>query len=212
MTDFDSMGKTASQSAGNDNTSLPASPEHNDPVLINDDDVFLKKIFHSSPYTAFDLLFKKYYAVLCNHAIRFVYSKQKAEDIVSEVFVQFWKNKLYFSVSKSYRTYLFTAVRNRCISHLKAELSMKVPDTLEDNQLADRCTPEDILFASELHIRIEKTIKALPPRQQQVFVMSRFEAKTNNMIAGELNLSMKTVEMHISKALAALRKIIPGKT
>jgi RNA polymerase sigma-70 factor (family 1) len=210
MTDFDSMGKLVSPSAmEKDDAGLPA--ERNQPVLISDDDVFIKKIFLSSPYTAFDLLFRKYYGVLCNHAVRFVYSKQKAEDIVSEVFVLFWKGKLYTSVTKSYRTYLFTAVRNRCLTHLKAELSKKVVSDIENEMLADRCTPEEILFASELHIKIEKTIRSLPPRQQQVFVMSRFEAKKNNIIAVELNLSMKTVEMHISKALAALRKIIPDK-
>ena len=60
---------------------------------------------------------------------------------------------------------------------------------------------------SDLHIKIERTIKGLPAKQQQVFVMSRFEGKKNAAVAKELNLSIKTVEMHISRALSTFRKI-----
>ncbi len=181
-------------------------------ILYSDDDIFIKKTFQTEPRKAFELLFKKYYCVLCNHAVRFVYSKQKAEDLVADIFVLFWTNQLYSNVKTNYRSYFFTAVRNKCYTYLKWELNKEAfTDLDEARERSGWASPEEIMMASDLHIKIERTIKLLPAKQQQVFVMSRFEDKANASIAAELNLSIKTVEMHISKALSTLRKVFAEK-
>jgi RNA polymerase sigma-70 factor (ECF subfamily) len=137
-----------------------------------------------------------------------VYSKQKAEDLVVEVFALFWKNGLYGKVKGTYRSYLYAAVRNKCFTYLKWELKKEASEELTDVQLQSFYpTPEQILQASDLHLKIERLIKAMPPRQQQIFVMSRFEGKKNNQIAAAMQLSVKTVEMHISRSLAKFRKM-----
>jgi RNA polymerase sigma-70 factor (ECF subfamily) len=214
MTDYDSLGNHLSKKRDeNIEKSLSAPEEKQESVLFGDEDIFIKKIFETDPRKAFELLFKKYYSVLCNHAVRFVYSKQKAEDLVADIFLSFWNSKLYANIRGSYRAYFFSAVRNKCITYLKWELKKQIADELNDTQLISfQASPEEILQASDLHIKIERTIKSMPVRQQQVFVMSRFEAKKNNIIATELNLSIKTVEMHISKALATLRKTISNES
>jgi RNA polymerase sigma-70 factor (ECF subfamily) len=61
-----------------------------------DDEIFIKKALQSNPKYGCELLFRKYYKPLCNHAIRYVYSKEIAEDLVSDVFYKFWKNESYF--------------------------------------------------------------------------------------------------------------------
>jgi RNA polymerase sigma-70 factor (family 1) len=188
---------------------FPASNEKQDTVLFTDDDIFIKKIFETDSRKAFELLYKKYYSVLCNHAVRFVFSKQKAEDLVADIFVLFWNSKLYLNVKGSYRSYLFIAVRNKCYTYLKWEIKKELADELNDTQIQSfHPTPEEILQASDLHIKIEHTMKSLPFRQQQVFVMSRFDGKKNKEIAKTLKLSLKTVEMHISKTLATFRRIL----
>lgn len=68
------------------------------------DEFFIEKSFLASPKLGFDLLFRKYYLNLCNRAIRFVYSKELAEDIVAEVFTNFWQNKVYENINASYRS------------------------------------------------------------------------------------------------------------
>ena len=181
-------------------------------IVFHNDDIFIKRHFEKDPGKAFELLFKKYYALLCNHAVRFVYSKQKAEDIVADIFMLFWNSRLYYTVKTTYRAYLFTAVRNKCYTYLKWELcKVTFEDMRQADQIATSVTPEDLILASDLHIRIEKTIKELPVKQQQVFLMSRFEGKKNGEIAAQLNLSIKTVEMHISRALSTLRKVLLEK-
>jgi RNA polymerase sigma-70 factor (ECF subfamily) len=210
MTDLNLTGSQQPKNTGEIMGKVfPVSNEKQDTVLFTDDDIFIKKIFNTDSRKAFELLFKKYYSVLCNHAVRFVFSKQKAEDLVADIFVLFWNSKLYLNVKGSYRSYFFTAVRNKCFTYLKWEIKKELTEELNDTQIQSfHPTPEEILQASDLHIKIEHTMKSLPSRQQQVFVMSRFEGKKNKEIAKILNLSQKTVEMHISKALATFRKIL----
>jgi RNA polymerase sigma-70 factor (family 1) len=207
---------TGSQSPkGNDIIvrTFPVSTGKSEAILYNDDDTFIKKIFATAPRKAFELLFKKYYSTLCNHAIRFVFSRQKGEDLVADIFVLFWNNKLYENIKGSYRAYLFSAVRNRCYTYLQWELKKERADELTDLPLPSSLpTPTEILQASDLHITIERTIKSLPARQQQVFVMSRFEGKKNHEIAAALQISLKTVEMHITRTLTVFRKILEEYT
>ena len=209
MNEFDLSGSHQPQNADEkDKRVVPASEKSREAILYKDHDIFIKKTFETDPRKAFELLFKKYYSVLCNHAVRFLYSKQKAEDLVADIFVLFWNSMLYNNVKTNYRSYFFTAVRNKCYTYLKWELSKETfADLNEGIEKSGIVTPEEIMMASDLHIKIERTIKGLPAKQQQVFVMSRFEGKKNAAIAKELNLSIKTVEMHISRALSTFRKI-----
>jgi RNA polymerase sigma-70 factor (ECF subfamily) len=206
MTDYDLSRDRFSPDTGK---GLPGQEEKHAGILFADEDIFIKKIFETDPRKAFELLFKKYYSVLCNHAVRFVYSRQKAEDMVADIFLRFWNSRLYTNIQGGYRSYFFFAVRNRCRTFLKWELKKQKTCALSDAlAIPQQASPEEILQASDLHIKIERIIKSMPARQQQVFLMSRYEAKKNNTIASELNLSLKTVEMHITKALATLRKMI----
>jgi len=190
---------------------FPADDKGTDPLLVKDDDQFIKKIFETDARRAFELLYNKYYALLCNHAVRFVFSRQKAEDLVADVFVLFWNNQLYASVNSSYRAYLFTAVRNKCCTYLKWDLKKEGNVELNEATPSALPTPEEMMYASDLHIKIEQTIRALPGRQQQVFVLSRFEGKKNKEIARALKLSVKTVEMHVTKTLATFRKMLDNE-
>jgi RNA polymerase sigma-70 factor (ECF subfamily) len=91
-----------------------------------------------------------YYRALCSHAIRYVYIKEVAEDIVSDVFCHFWKTQSYQSVTTSYRAYLFRAVRNRALNYLANEF--KQSDSLEKvYHIEGAELPEQIMQYEELH-------------------------------------------------------------
>ncbi len=175
---------------------------------IVDSELWIKRAFEVDTAKGYELLFKRYYQPLCSHSVRFVYSKEVAEDIVMEVFSQFWQKQLHQTVTTSYRAYLFTSVRHASYAFLRAELGAEKPsDYLEnDNSDTPPITPQQILQYNELYIKIEEILRSTSPQSQKVFVMSRFEGKKNAAIAEELHLSTKTVEGHITKVLSLLRQ------
>ena len=175
---------------------------------IIDAELFIKRAFEADNKKGYELLFKRYYQPLCSHAVRFVYSKEVAEDLVMEVFSQFWQKELHQTVTTSYRAYLFTTVRHAAYAYLRTEFSREKPiDFPVDTDTVNApITPQQLLQFNELYIKIEEIIRSTSPQSQKVFVMSRFEGKKNTTIAEELHLSTKTVEGHITKVLSLLRQ------
>jgi RNA polymerase sigma-70 factor (family 1) len=172
---------------------------------IIDSEVLLKGAFEEDPRGGCAMLFRLYYTQLFSHAIRFVYSKPVAEDIVAEVFHKFWEDKIFLRINTSYRAYLFKSVRHRAYNYVKFELARKSRnENLECAQ--ESSTPGDILQYDELYRLLEGTINKLPQQCKKVFVLSRMENKKYQDIADELGVSVKAIEGHISRALRVLRK------
>jgi RNA polymerase sigma-70 factor (ECF subfamily) len=177
---------------------------------IIDAELFIKNTFTSDYLKGYELLFKRYYQPLCSHAARFVYSRTIAEDLVMDVFSKFWQTKGFLDITCSYRAYLFTSVRYAAYAYLRQEFGKDFA-VLETSEYPlatlhiTQSTPHQILQYHELQAAIEVILKTIPPQSQRVFIMSRFEGKKNAMIAEELSISLKTVEGHMTKALAILR-------
>jgi RNA polymerase sigma-70 factor (family 1) len=178
-----------------------------------DSEVFIRKAFNDDPRKGYELLFGRYYRALCSHAVRFVYSKEVAEDIVGDVFLILWKNKIHEKINTSFRAYLYTSTRNRALNYLQWEFKKEVDiDTISENNLIQVLdeTPQSMLQFDELFQKTQNSITNLPPQCQRVFLMSRFENKKNREIAEELGIAVKTVEAHIMKALAQMRNALNG--
>lgn len=175
-----------------------------------DSELFIRQAFEEDPGRGYELLFKRYYKQLCSHAVRFVYAKDIAEDIVVEVFSQFWSKQLHTSVNTSYRSYLFTTVRHAAFHYMKKNFGKEtLTADFDDLSVASPAdTPQHELQFQELVLKVEQVIRSLSPQNQKVFLMSRFEGKKNAMIAEELGISIKTVEGHITKGLSILRKAL----
>lgn len=176
-----------------------------------DNELLIRRAFDTDPYLGCDLLFRRYYQPLCSHAARFVYSKAVAEDIVADLFQVFWQKRLFESIQLSYRAYLYRAVRLNSLLYLQREAGRTVSqETLLGsewmNNLAAPCA-ETIQF-EELSGQIEAVVGALSPAVRRVFLLSRFEGRKNQEVADELDISLKTVEAHITKALALFRKVL----
>jgi RNA polymerase sigma-70 factor (family 1) len=175
--------------------------------------LFLRTAFDQNPSKGLELLFRRFYNPLCSHAVRFVYSKQIAEDLVSEVFFQFYRTKAYENITSSYTSYLFRSVRNECYTYMRREFGKT--DTIEPNSESNISTyhqqPDAEIHYNNLFLKVNEVIGQLPMQCQRVFLMSRFESKKYSEIADELQISPKTVEVHISKALRFLRTALHGE-
>lgn len=189
------------------NLGMPAGQDGDDRAPgAPDKEFFIRKTFENDPAKGYELLFRTYYMPLCSHAVRFVYNKEVAEDLVTEIFLNFWKKRLHLTITSTFRAYLFTAVRNRCFTWLRWEFQKTRQEELEEHFSLDMLSPQQIMETDELYMHIERVINALPPQCQKAFVLSRFEGKSYQEIAARLDVSVKAVEGHISKALNVLRR------
>lgn len=178
----------------------PTPPESR----ILDSEILLRKVFDEDPRQGCAMLFRLHYAELFSHAIRFVYSRHVAEDIVGEIFYKFWEERTFERITSSYRGYLFKSVRHRAYNYVKFELAKRSRNENFDSGRASK--PDEILQYDELYHLLEESINKLPSQCRKVFVMSRMENKRYLEIATELGISVKAVEAHITRALRILRK------
>jgi RNA polymerase sigma-70 factor (ECF subfamily) len=191
----------------------PSFQESASDFKIIDEEVLIKRTFDTDPKAGCEILFQKYYTILCSHAVRFVYSREVAEDIVSEIFCKFWSDRIYETINISFRAYLFKAVRFSAYNYIRWELSRKNKSVGTENleTAVSALKPEQVMLYDELAAEIEHIINELPHQCKNVFLLSRFENKKYSEIAAELNISMKAVEAHISKALDILRKTLKAE-
>ncbi len=153
---------------------------------------------------AFDTLFMRYYPALCVYARQFV-DDEDAREIVQNLMVWLWENREMLVIESTLRSYLFSAVRNSCLTELhKREIRRKAHHNIHQN-LQYLFDDPDFYIVNELTERIEDAVAALPESYREAFVKNRFEQKTYNEIAQELGVSAKTIDYRISQALKKLR-------
>lgn len=163
---------------------------------------------------AYVFLFRKYYVSLCSYARRYVVRKDVAEEIVSDTFFNMWRNRATLEIRSSVKGYLFHAVCNNSLNYLrKLKKEENLEHFLTENKseniqfiLASEELPVESLMLKDLSKTIDDAVAALPPQQQAVFRLKRYDGKKNGEIAEIMGLSVKTIEMHLSKALISLRK------
>jgi len=155
---------------------------------------------------AFEDLFNSYCQQLINFARRYVFDKQIAENIVQDVFVNVWQSRTNLDPSKMIKAYLFTAVKNNSLKHLR-HLNIEnkgiesTPPYISDDERPDRKLDE-----KELAIKVHQAIDELPEKCKEIFKMNRFENLKYVEIAKILNISIKTVETQMGRALKKLRE------
>ena len=159
-------------------------------------------------------LFLKYYEPLCAYAYRYVRQKSTAEDIVQEIFGNFWEKRSRIDFTSPVKPLLYTAIRNKAIDYLRnsGQREIELDDSstgLALDRLADRLIisqQEEEFDYRLLTERIRQCVEQLPAQCRKVYLLSRQADKTNKEIAALLGISVKTVEKHITLALSAIRK------
>lgn len=158
----------------------------------------------------FDYIFHYYYSGLVVFAQKYIPDSDVAKDIVQALFVKLWTNREKLVINSSLKSYLFSSIKNRCIDYLRHEATK---GKVEKKLIADlsEITDERNLFVeSELREKINAAMEKLPPVCREVFYMNRFEGLKSAEIAEKKEISVRTVEAHIGKALKILRVELAG--
>lgn len=173
------------------------------------DNIEFIKTLKTSPSLAMEYLYTQYYTVMCGIVYSIIKNNQAAEDIVQELFLYIWRKRENLEINTSLPAYLRQAARNRSLNYIRNQkvVVFKGEEMLE-LMADDHLNLEQNQSAHDLGIEIEQQIMALPEKCGIVFALSRYENMSYSEIATELDISVKTVEHQISKALKILRNNI----
>jgi RNA polymerase sigma-70 factor (family 1) len=153
---------------------------------------------------AFERMFRETYAPLVRSAAALLGRQEEAEDVVQRVFVQMWERRGETEIGLSVRAYLFRSVRNGCLNVLRHR-KVRGEYAREMITQSPGGTPEADGDAGALEQKLAEALSRLPDRCRQIFEASRFEGKKYAEIAGDMGISVKTVENQMGKALRIMR-------
>ncbi len=174
---------------------MKIAPLHTDKQLVD----LIKK---DDEY-AFKLLFDRYFASLCEFSSKITEDKQLAEETVADSFIELWKRRSYLEIKENEKAYLFKMVRNNSLNYLRKNKPSY--SSLDNFSHKFSISPEQELITKENTNSISDLTSNLPEPMKSIFLMNREEGFSYKEIAELLNISVKTVESHMGKALKLLR-------
>lgn len=170
------------------------------------DETRLIASLRSGDAAAFETIFRAYAVPLCNVANSYLRSPDVSEEVVQELFTWLWSNRHEFAPKHGLKAYLFGAVRNRCLNVLRSEATADWAEaSLSERMIASTRSADADLLALDLAKAVQATIDGMPPRCREVFMLIRTESLSYAEVASLLGIAPKTVEIHMSRALAILR-------
>ena len=172
-------------------------------IQMDKTDMLFRKVSLQDDEEAFRILFYDFFAPLCVFAHRYLEEMETCEDIVQETFYRIWKNRKDLDIQVSARNFLITSVRNACLDLIrKQEIEKRwIEKRLEE----DTEEYEDLYTTQELESLLNQALDKLPEQIASTFRMNRFDGKTYVEIAEEKQISVKTVEAYMTRALKFLR-------
>ncbi len=181
--------------------------EHMSYQEINEAEQELLNLQKTDENKFIEVLFKKYYSSLCRTVNRIVNDTDAAEDLVQDVFMKVWNNRQTLEINLSIKSYLYRSAINSALNYL--ERSKKIVNLEESNFLEPSVNDaEDQLHFNEVQQRVKEATDALPPACKTIFILSRQENMSYKEIADSLQISPKTVENQMGKALKHFREYL----
>lgn len=174
----------------------------NDLVLINS--------LKNGEEKAYNFLIDRYHQKLSVYALSLSNDKDLSEDIVQNVFINIWKNRLNLKDDFNLKNYLYKSVYNEFIDQYRKKKEVTSLEKKYIDALTYVFEDEDKSLEKAIKI-VKREIENLPPKCKETFLLSKQEGLTNIEISEYLNISIKSVEAHITKAFKILRNKLGDK-
>jgi len=156
---------------------------------------------------AFELLFKKYFRELHAYGFSLLKDWDAAEEIVQALFLKLWEKNEWKHIQTSVKSYLYKSVYHDCLNYIRRQKSHLKYQTQTVHTMENYVDNTDgKVKLSELEQHLHKALDKLPEKCRAIFHLSRFEHLKYQEIANQFEISIKTVETHMGKALRILRK------
>ena len=172
-------------------------------------DIELFQLTRQDDTKAFETLYKRHWSSLIDTAYRRLQSREKAEDIVQDIFISFYQKRDFLEITVSVQAYLYQALKYKILNEFRSE---NTRNTFQKNLFFKDVCKNDFaneIEAKDLNRKIDHILASLPDKCRRVFILSRHGNKTNKDISEDLKISVSTVEKHIGKALKTLKFLLP---
>jgi len=156
---------------------------------------------------AFRFFFEKYYTDLCNFVNIYIHDEIMAEEIVQDLYIYFWEKKGKIRIESSVKAYLLKASKNKSLNYLRNQKTRhSIHERLQQDSPPAYEMPGSALDARQLREILETAINSLPEKCREIYLLAKENERSYREIAGELGISVKTVENQMGIALKKLRE------
>ena len=173
--------------------------------ILNDERALVLRLIGGDE-DAFCELYAAYKNRLIYFAMRFLKSREYAEDVFQDAFTVVWQSRRFIDPDASFSSYLYTIIRNRLLNHLCDAANVEqLKESILSQALDYTDDTKREVMLNDLKFIISRALEQLTPRQREIFEMSREAQLSHKEIAGELGISVNTVQEHISSSLKIIR-------
>ena len=161
----------------------------------------------------FQVLFKKYFTILCTYCQHhYSFDLELAKEAVHTSFIKLWENRKTLDSDLSVKAYLYSIVRNSCLDVIRHQMVKRKYEKYIQQHFSESDFEHDLNFADTKLLKdtIDHAVSTLPPKMRKIFELSRYQGLKYAQIANELDISVKTVETQMSRALQKLRGKLSG--
>ena len=179
---------------------------YNDELLYSQySDTELLNLVKHDNFWAFDEIYKRHRKSLIELANKKLLSNYMVEDIVQDIFISLYQRRASLEITISLRGYLVQALKFKISNEIRSSIiRSKYQKFLFFSKVCE-IDFANLAESNELYYKVDSTIKRLPSKCRQAFVLSRYEGQSYQNISESLNISVSTVEKHIVKALKIMR-------
>lgn len=165
----------------------------------------------------FEQIVREYWPRMFKFALIYTQNNETSQELVQDTFLVLWNNRAILKDNTNLITYLMVVLRNMCLNLLEqTRIRQLYIEEIDDETIYQRANlyvlqdeASQIVESEDLHKAIERALSKLPEKTREVFMLSRYDGLKNQQIAETKNISQKTVEYHISKALQILKEELP---
>lgn len=165
----------------------------------------------------FEQIVREYWPRMFKFALIYTQNNETSQELVQDTFLVLWNNRAVLKDNTNLITYLMVVLRNKCLNLLEqTRIRQLYIEEIDDETIYQRANlyvlqdeASQIVESEDLHKAIERALSKLPDKTREIFMLSRYDGLKNQQIAETKNISQKTVEYHISKALQILKEELP---
>lgn len=155
---------------------------------------------------AFEKIYAHYYERLCNYLLNYSQDRSKIEDVVQETFISLWNKRRSLNIKSSLSNYLYRTAHNKMMDFYRKKGRKDIFLMEYYHTALMRAEKKDDEYKKGLLQKLKICMQSLPERCREVFIACKLSKKTNQEIAQEMNIALKTVEGHVSKGYRLLKE------